>query len=444
MSAKRTNTAFGASQYDPLTNLPNRSFFLDRLSQSLRRIHRNPNRAFAVLFIDLDRFRLVNEGLSHVVGDKILREVGCRLQKCLRSVDTVARVGGDEYAILLDELGDPINAIHVVDRIQKAFLPPMRIVGYETAASTSIGIVIGSPLYIRAEDVVRDAEIAMERARKQGRGKFAIFDTKMQEIVANRLSLELDLQKAVHKGQFRIHYQPIVFLETGKIMGFEALLRWCHPTRGLLQPIDFIPLAEETNLILPISYWVLKEACRQLADWQTTSSPDDTLCVSVNLPSKVLEDPSLPDEIAAAVSPDGITPSNLIVEITESQITNNPELLEEVLTKLSAEGIRIAIDDFGKGYTSLSYLGTLPAQILKIDQHFIAKLCACEKNNAIVRAVLSLGEALNLEVIAEGVEQEDQAECLRALKCKYAQGYYFARPMEAQPAESFISYHTSS
>jgi len=441
MPAKKSNLLFKASHYDTLTKLPNRVSFLERLQHSLGRANRNPRYQFGVLFIDLDRFKVVNEGLSHVVGDKILKEVGHRLQKCLRSVDTVARFGGDEFAVLLDEISDPMDVVYIAERIRKKLLPPMNVMGYETFASASIGIVIGSPLYVSAEDLVRDAEIAMNRARTQGPGRYTIFDIKMQEMAANRLSIELDLRRAVEKNQFLIHYQPIVSMEAGNITGFEALIRWLHPQRGLIYPSEFLPVAEEADLITSISYWVLQEACTQLSNWQSQRLSDGHLSVSVNLPSKVLGDSSLPGEIASIVSSNRLDPSNLTVEITENQIMDNPESVLDVLTALSTAGIRIAIDDFGKGYSSLSYLGTLPAQILKIDQSFIAKLGKCERNTAIVRAILSLGECLDLEVIAEGVEREDQLRLLLDLKCKYAQGYYFALPMEPKAAAWFINHH---
>jgi EAL domain-containing protein (putative c-di-GMP-specific phosphodiesterase class I) len=354
-------------------------------------------------------------------------------------VDIVARFGGDEFAVLLDEISDPIDVVYIVERIRKELLPPMNIVGYETFASASIGIVIGSTLYVHAEDVVRDAEIAMNRARMQGPGRYAIFDTKMQEMAANRLSLEVDLRKAIDKNQFRIHYQPIVSLEAGRVTGFEALIRWLHPHRGLLYPSEFLPVAEEADLIIPISHWVLQEACNQLSNWQAQRPSDGHLSVSVNLSSKVLGDSSLPAEIASVISASGIDPSNLTVEITETQIMENPESVSDVLKTLNTAGMRIAIDDFGKGYSSLSYLATLPAQILKIDQSFIAELGKCGRTTAIVRAILSLGDCLGLEVIAEGVETEEQLRLLRELKCKHAQGYYFARPMEPEAAEWFIS-----
>jgi diguanylate cyclase (GGDEF)-like protein len=382
---------------------------------------------------------MVNDGLSHVVGDKILKEIGRRLQSCIRNVDTVARFGADEFVILLDEVKDPMDVVYIAERIRKALLLPVHVMGHETSATASIGIAIGSPSYVRAEDVVRDAEIAMNRAQKQGPGRYTIFDTKMQEMAAERLSLEADLRKAIERNEFRIHYQPIVSLETGKITGFEALLRWLHPDRGLFQPFEFLPVAEEANLMTPISYWVLQEACRQVSNWQARHPSDGHWGVSVNLPTKVLGEEALPLEIASAISTSGLDPSHLTLEVTEHQIMDDPESASDVLTRLSAAGNKIAIDDFGKGYSSLSYLATLPAQILKIDQSFTAKLGKCERTTPIVRAILLLAECLGLDVIAEGVETQDQLRLLRELGCRHAQGFYFARPMEPKAVEAFLN-----
>jgi len=426
------------SNLDPLTNLPNRICFLDRLSHSLCRAKRHPGRIFAVLFIDLDRFKMVNEGLSHMVGDSILKDVGSRVQGCLRAVDTVGRFGADEFTVLLEEIGNPMDVISVVERIRMNLIPPIKSVGYETFVSASIGVVLGAESYVNGQELIRDAEIAMMRAKSQGPGRFAIFDPKMQEQAAARLLIEADLRRAIDQNQFQLHYQPIISLETGKLFGMEALIRWLHPRRGLLTPAEFLPIAEETDLIIPISKYVLQAVCSQLRLWQNAYSRAKGLNVSINLSNRVLAASSLPQELLAVTSASGIDPHNLTVEITENQLIDDPASVMCVLEALNVLGTRIAIDDFGTGYSSLSYLATLPAQILKIDQSFISKLPECEKSRAIVRSILSLGSCLGLDVVAEGVETEKQLMHLRELKCGFVQGHYFARPMEATAMDFYI------
>jgi diguanylate cyclase (GGDEF)-like protein len=425
--------------HDPLTDLPNRQFLLDRLRHVLAQSARYPDRLFAVLYLELDHFRVLNETIGDIFGDGVLREVSRRLQRCVRSVDTVARFGEDEFVILLNEIREPMEAVYIVERIQEKLAQRIELFGCETLSTAAIGIALGSVRYENPEEIVRDAETAMKRAQRQGPGRCAMFDATMQEQVEQRLLLEAELENAIVKNEFRLHYQPIVSLETQKIEGFEALVRWQSPRRGLLYPADFLQLAEAIDLLVPITNWVLRESCGCLAKWQAKFPPAQTLYVSVNLPKQYLENQALGKEISSMLSEKGLEPSHLTVEITENQCMEHPQSVADMLRALSTTGVRSALDDFGKDYSSLSYLANLPVQILKIDQSFTAKLDNCERSEAIVRAILSLGECLGLDVIAEGVESAEQMRRLQLLGCKHAQGFYFAKPLEMDLAERFLA-----
>ena len=426
--------------HDPLTDLPSRQFLLDRLKQALAHSARYPGRLFAVLYLELDHFAVLNETLSDVFGDGVLQEVSRRLGRCVRSVDTVARSGGDEFVILLTEIREPMEAVYIAERIQEELAQGIELFGYKAASTASIGIALGSVRYEDPEQIVRDAETAMRRAKGQGPGRCAMFDATMQEQVEQRLLLEAELENAIVKNEFRLHYQPIVSLETQKIEGFEALVRWQSPLRGLLRPADFLHIAEAADLLIPMTSWVLRESCGRLAQWQTEFPAARTLFVSVNLPKQYLEHPALGEGIGSVLSETGLEPANLTVEITENQCMEHPQSVAETLKTLRTMGVRIALDDFGKDYSCLNYLAALPAQVLKIDQSFTAKLGKCERSEAIIRAILSLGECLGLDVIAEGVESAEQMRRLQLLGCQHAQGFYFAKPLETDLAERLLAH----
>jgi diguanylate cyclase (GGDEF)-like protein len=425
--------------HDSLTGLPNRALFLDHLSLSLARAKRHSNYLFAVLFLDLDRFKVINDSLGHLMADRSLQEVARRLQEMLRATDTVARFGGDEFAILLDDLREISNVPRTVERIRKELQQPIRLDDREVYTSASIGVVLSTPDYTHAEDVLQDADIALYQAKTQGRARYVIFDSAMRERAMQLLQVETELRLALDREELRLYYQPIVSLEHGRITGFEALLRWQHPERGLVTAGDFLPIAEETEIILPISEWILREVCRQLRAWQAEFSPDPPISVSVNLTTKYLAKPDLVEEIVQMIEQNGIDPRCLRLEITESQIMEDPKAISKTLIELSNFGVQVYIDDFGTGYSSLSYLSNFRVQALKIDYSFISKLNGDDRDSAIVKAVVGLGLNLGLDVVAEGVETPDQLEFLRTVQCQYAQGYYFCRPVDKDSASRLLT-----
>jgi len=425
--------------HDPLPVLPNRSTFLDRVGRCLEHAKRHTDHLFAVLFVDMDRFKVVSESLGHAFGDQLLVEIAGRLQRCIRRADSIARFGGDKYLILLEGLNHTADAIRVVGRIRKELLPPINQSGNEIFTSACIGIAMIAKGYRDAEDLLRDAETALHRAKKQGPGTFAIFDPTMHEQAMRTLRMETELRRAIDRRELILHYQPIVSIATRKITGFEALVRWQHPERGLVRPAEFLPVAEETDLIIPISDWAIHKACKQLAAWRA-QFPDKLLpSVSVNLTGRYFSKEDLLATITGVICEHKLEPSDLVVEITENQIMENPETASKILRDLSDFGTKVSIDDFGTGYSSLSYLANFPIHALKIDQSFIARLNGDSKNLSIVRSIISLGQNLGLEVIAEGVETETQLEHLRRLQCQYAQGYYFSKPLEAELIARFIA-----
>jgi diguanylate cyclase (GGDEF)-like protein len=425
--------------HDSLTGLPNRALFLDHLALSMARARRNPQALYAVLFLDLDRFKVINDSLGHLVADRTLIEVAARLQTMLRATDTVARFGGDEFAVLLDDLREISNVPRMVERIRKELQVPVRLGDQEVYTSASIGVVIGSADYSQPEDILQDADIALYQAKTQGRARYIIFDTGMRERAMQLLQVEMDLRQAMERQELRVFYQPIVSLETGKITGFEALLRWQHPERGLLSAGQFLPVAEETEIIIPISKWVLGEVCAQLQVWQRQFLSDPPVSVSVNLTSRYLSKPDLVEEVTHLIDQSHIDPHSLRLEITESQIMEDPKAISKTLVDLSSYGVQVYIDDFGTGYSSLSYLSNFRVQALKIDYSFIKKLNGDDRDDAIVRAVVGLGLNLGLDVVAEGVETPDQLEFLRTIRCQYGQGYYFCRPVDKDSASQLLS-----
>ena len=433
--AKLVHTAF----HDPLTDLPNRSLFLDRLGLCVSRTKRHQNYLFAVLYIDLDRFKMINDGMGHVVGDHLLVQVGRRLQSCLRVTDTVSRIGGDEFAVLMDDIKHFSDVTRAVERIRDQLLLPLKLDGHEVFTTASIGIALSSTGYQNAEDFLRDADTAMYRAKALGEGRHQIFDKSMHEQAVRLLKLETDLRRAIERKELRLHYQPIMSLHTGLVAGFEALVRWQHPDDGLLSPAEFIPVAERSQLIIPITQAVLQEACSQARIWRSQLPADFPFSISVNLPAKYLAKPDWVQEISALMAENGLPPEFLTLEITESEIMEDPTSFSIALSHLNELGVKTYIDDFGTGYSSLKYLANLPVHALKIDRAFVSNLDVDERNSAIVRSVVSLAHNLGLQVIAEGVETSHQLEYLKALKCQYGQGFLFSRPGDREQATQFLT-----
>ncbi len=423
---------------DPLTGLPNRLLFTDRLGRLIKHSKRRKDHLFAVLFLDLDGFKMINDSLGHLVGDQLLVGVANRLEKCLRSSDTVARLGetftvarlgGDEFTILLDDLKEPDDAKRAAERLMDALTPPFMLGGKEVFTSVSIGIALGNAAYDKPEDLLRDADTAMYRAKSLGKARYEVFDADMRASVMARLQLETDLRHALEREEFRNFYQPIVSLESGRIVGLEALLRWQHPRRGLLGPEEFIFVAEETGMIRELGWWSLREACRQMRDWRERSDAILDLSVSVNLSVKQLLQPNLVDDIKKLLLEVSVPPQVLRFEITESAVMADPASATELLQQLKALGIRLAIDDFGTGYSSLSYLHRFPLDTLKIDRSFINNAAADGEGMEIARTIMPMAKNLRLDVVAEGVETLEQVALLKRLHCRYAQGYYFSRPL---------------
>jgi diguanylate cyclase (GGDEF)-like protein len=424
--------------HDSLTDLPNRAFFTDYLRIAIEKTKRQPDYQFAVLFVDLDRFKNINDSLGHNYGDQLLTAVAERLKTCLRQVDVVARFGGDEFAILLDGLHGPGDAIHCAEKIQKEISIPLRIEKSDAFTSASIGIALSSAGYDRPEDILRDADTAMYRAKDLGKARHEVFDKPMYARAVSLLNLENDLRRALERQQFRVYYQPIVVLKTGKICGFEALVRWQHPERGLISPEEFIPVAEETGLIVPLGQWVLEEACRQTREWQQQCAAHGTLTLSVNISGKQLSEDDLFLQTQQILQRTGFDPRCLKLEITESVVMDNPDLAITILNQLHDFGIELSIDDFGTGYSSLSYLHRFPVNNLKIDRSFISGMDLGDENLEIVRTITLLARNLGMKVVAEGIETTEQLAQLRALSCELGQGYLFSPPVDAEAAVSLI------
>ena len=411
-----------AAFYDPLTGLPNRALFKDRLEVAFARAKGREAAPFAVLFLDLDRFKVVNDSLGHRAGDELLVQIARRLESCRRAGDTVARLGGDEFTLLVEGISTADEAIAVSERVHRSLAPPYLIEGHEVFAGASIGIALGGPTTERVEHLLRDADTAMYRAKVRG-SRHAVFDSSMHERAMAALRIENELRRALERGEMRVHYQPIVELSSGKTLGVEALVRWEHRERGLVPPSEFIPLAEETGLVVPLGRWVLDEACRALA------ALPERINLSVNLSGRQLLQQEFCEELAAMLARCRIEPSRLRLELTESMLIGNGAAARAALTQLRRTGVRLCIDDFGTGYSSLSYLHELPIDALKIDRSFVGAMGDDERKIKIVQSILVLGKSLGIDVVAEGVETSQQAELLRRLGCEQAQGYLFARPV---------------
>ena len=425
--------------HDPLTQLSNRALFQDRVSQSLARAKRVGKGRFAVLCLDLDRFKLVNDSLGHRQGDELLAGVGRRLVEIAGSGETVARLGGDEFAILIDEVAGPVEARALAERLLADLGKPIAVDGRSLVVTGSVGLALYDEIYERPEDMMRDAELAMYRAKSLGTARAELFHPSLHSHAVHLLTLENDLRHAIARNEMQLFFQPIIFLKTGRIAGFEALVRWRHPRRGLLGPGEFITLAEETGLIGQIGAWVLEEACRRMRGWQKRYPSDPQLTVSVNLSIRQFNQIDLVTEIVETLARSGWRGGRLKLELTESALMQNATRAAHILNQLKAADIDVSLDDFGTGYSSLSYLHALPFDTLKIDKSFIAGMGLERSKLEIVRAILLLAHNLKMDVVAEGVETVEQLAQLRALDCEYAQGYLFAPPLDAEAAETLLS-----
>ena len=433
---------------DPMTGLPNRLLFMDRLSRLIASSRRQSDSLFAVLFLDLDGFKLVNDSLGHAVGDKLLIGVADRLESSLRRSDTVtrldesitiARLGGDEFAIILNDLKDPADATRVADRLLDELSNPFRIDDKELFSSMSIGIALSTLGYQHPEDYLRDADTAMYRAKALGKGRHVVFDANMRDLITQRLEIENDLRRALDRNEFRNFYQPIISLECGDIVGFEALLRWQHPTRGLLEPMEFIPVAEETGMIRELGWWALERACRQIAVWKRLHPRFADLSMNVNLSVKQFVDPSLGAKLETLLRECNLPEGTLKLELTESSIMSDSTAAVGLLSQFKSLGVRLAIDDFGTGYSSLGYLHRFPLDTLKIDRSFTDAIRQGEKDDSMIaRTIMPLAQHLGLDVVAEGVETIEQATVLKEMNCKYAQGFLFSKPLEADDIDRML------
>ncbi len=417
-----------AAYHDALTGLPNRNFFLDELKKLLRDSRESTENNFAVLFLDLKSFKTINDSLGHSMGDRLIKNVGKRLSFLIRDEDMAARFSGDKFGVILKDLLSRDEATGFADRLAKRLSEPYTLDGRQVFTSVKIGIAYGNSQYLEAEDILRDADIAMYYA-KDNQENFVIFDQKMHIRAVTRLQLETDLRFAIERSEFELFYQPIISLETATLTGFEALVRWNHPQRGLVPPNEFIPISESTGLIIPMTVKILHSACTQIVEWQRGSHSAKPLSVAVNLSGKHFGDPFLVEQINTIIGETGINPSSLKLELTESAIMDNAETAILMLKQIKETGVQISIDDFGTGYSSLSYLHRFPIDLLKVDRSFVGAMEENTENGEIVRTVIALAKALNLKVVAEGIESIHQFHQLRILKCEYGQGYLFSKPL---------------
>jgi PAS domain S-box-containing protein len=435
--------------HDGLTNLPNRALFMDRVQHALTFSKKHPNYKFAVLLIDVDEFKIINDSLGHTAGDEVLVQIGQRLKDAVRRADTVsrprvsegpggpanddtlARLGGDEFTILLDDIRDPIEAVRVAERVQAELAVPFVVNQEQIVISASIGIASSTGSHARADDLVRDADIAMYRAKRAGKARCEVSDAAMHANALKRLRLETDLRRALDQGEFRIHYQPIVSLQTGRITGFEALTRWQRP-EGLLAPIEFIGVAEEIGLIVPMNRQLLREACQHLRSWQSEFPASPPLTMSVNITPREFAEPDLAGEVHKSLEHTGVEPACLQLEIIETTAMRDAEQSGHVLAQLKALGVGLSIDDFGTGYSSLSRLRRIPVDTLKIDRAFISHMDSDLESREIVRIIIMLAHNLGLTVVAEGTETEEHINLLKQLNCELAQGYFYSRPADSQ------------
>ncbi|MFL6200165.1 MAG: EAL domain-containing protein [Thermoanaerobaculia bacterium] len=425
--------------HDELTGLPNRALFMDRLWQSMERSRREPERLMAVLFLDVDQFKIVNDSLGHLVGDELLIQIARSLSSVLRPLDTIARIGGDEFAILVEGGYEVEDAASVADRIHQRLAAPINLGGHEVFITASIGIAVCTPDYEKPEDLLRDADTAMYRAKSSGRACHVVFHRGMHHFVMARLQLESDLRRAIERGQIEVHYQPFVDLGTGTVTGVEALMRWNHPRRGLILPDDFLTVAEETGLILPLGSYVLTQACRRVREMQIKYPEHGRLRVSVNLSNRQFFQSDLHEQIAEALAVSGLDPECLGLEITEGVIIRHAESASSRFLRLKALGVQLYLDDFGKGYSSLNYLHRYPMDILKIDRSFVSRIGEEGGNNSIVSAIVHLGHQLGMKVVAEGIQSLEHVAKLRGMGCEYGQGFFFSHPVDGAEVEELIT-----
>lgn len=422
--------------HDPLTKIANRVLFRDRVEHALAKLPRSKG-TLAVLFLDLDNFKAINDSMGHAAGDKLLISLAQRLNDCLRQTDTAARLGGDEFAVLVETMHHPDEAVMIAERIKNVVKQTFSIDGKEINIGTSIGIAYSSEA-MSSEELLRNADLAMYLAKSKGKGHYVVFEPQMHEALMERLELEVDLRHAIEVNEFVIHYQPIVDLHSQDPLGVEALVRWNHPRFGQLSPMTFIPLAEETNLIVPLGEWVLREACRQVQVWRNRHGEELNISVTVNISIRQFQQKELVDIVDRALADSGLPPECLILEITESFMMQDTESTIAKLTDLKKLGVRLAIDDFGTGYSSLSYLQRFPIDILKIDKSFVDKIGRDKEGRAVARAIIMMGDSLNLRTIAEGIEHPEQIRELQDLGCDAGQGFHFAKPLTQQEMETFL------
>ncbi len=426
--------------YDSLTNLPNRALFMDHLQYSMGRIKRYQDYLFAVLFLDVDRFKVINDSVGHLVGDQLLIMLAQRLKKHIRSSDTIARFGGDEFVILLDDIKEAAYVDSFISRIQDEMRHPFSVCGHEVFISLSIGMVFSNlRASCRPEEVLRDADTAMYHAKSRGRGCCAIFDSTMHAQATMELRLETDLRKALERGEFCVYYQPVMSLKNNKVVSLEALLRWQHPYLGLLCPSQFITIAEETGLIVPIGEWVIRQACMHMSAWKKKSPRCRDMTVSVNISALVFFQSNFSRIIESILQDSGLEGHCLRLEITERMLMDHPEMSATLIKQLKVLNVSVDIDDFGTGYSALNYLRHFPIHGLKIDGSFISALTFDRDNAEIVKTIISLGHKLNLEVIAEGIETIEQLEVFKSADGRHAQGFFLHRPMDSRAAEALLS-----
>jgi diguanylate cyclase len=446
MVRRRTEELNHAATHDRLTGLPNRGVFHERVKQAMEIARRRPELKVAVLFLDIDRFKIVNDSLGHSAGDELLCSIGKRLSALLRTTDSVAhfsetttaRLGGDEFCILLNGHTRDEDAAKVAGRILKDLERPYTIAGQQLRCSASIGIALSSSGYQTAEEMIRDADAAMYRAKTDGKGRYVLFDNALHEHAVHRLAMENALRAAIEKGELRAYFQPVVSLETGELAGAEALVRWQHPERGLIGPGEFIGIAEDSGLIAPLGFWMLETSARQLKAWRA-KFPNRNLSMSVNVSGKQLSNNDFHTRVQSIVQATGVDPSSLIFELTETTLVSNPETASKALAALKELGIRFGLDDFGTGYSSLSLLHTFKLDSLKIDRSFVKNAGQCRPYAAIIRAIAELAQNLGLSVVAEGIETADQVAMLQSLGCDMGQGYLFAKPLKADEFELVLA-----
>ncbi|MGK7898738.1 MAG: EAL domain-containing protein, partial [Xenococcus sp. (in: cyanobacteria)] len=427
------------SLHDELTGLPNRSLFMKRIQRALDQAQSDQNYTFAVLFIDLDRFKIINDSLGHLIGDYLLMACAKRLKKCIRNQDALARIGGDEFTILLENIKEFKNAIFVADRIVNAFKNPFRLGTHMVTTTASIGIVLGSTRYEQSSELLRDADTAMYRAKGRGKARYEIFNEQMHLQAIQRLELENDLRAALKSNQFTLFYQPIICLRNGKLSGFEALVRWHHPTKGLISPNDFIPIAEETGLIIQLGEWIIDQACYQLSIWQNKFLPHHQINISVNLTVNQLKNSNFLTTIDRILQRHQVPGSLLKLEITESMLMQDNEDMIDLLLEIKEREIQLCIDDFGKGFSSLGYLPRFPIDILKIDRSFVSFMDCDQNNFEVVRTIIGLAHTLGIKVVSEGIEKVTQLQQLQSLGAEFGQGFLFSRPLNAESAELMIT-----